>query len=82
MQNEALQDFFATIRTMTVEFLQEIFSELIAIQLTLPVLNSTDLGILHELHIELHKLQADGCDGTPAPYPSHPGENIGDSAFQ
>src|SRR5262245_1174009 len=63
-------------------FLQQIFSDLVARQFALLVLDATDLRILQELGIEFDQFKRERVDRTPAAYPRHPGERVADTRLQ
>src|SRR5262249_50277743 len=61
---------------------QQIFSPLIACQLTLLVVHAPDLCMLEELGIEAHQFKVGRRDGTDPTEARHPGGDIVEAALQ
>ena len=72
----------ATIGAAPPPLLEQILLDLVPCQSPLLILHPTELGVLHELSIELDEFQADSADGTPTSQPLHPGEHIGETTLQ
>jgi len=65
-----------------VPLLQEVLPHLVARQRSLLVLHTTNLGVLHLLHVEPHQLLAQGRDGHPRDQPPDPGQDVADARLK
>jgi hypothetical protein len=52
----------ATVGTAMLPLLEEVLANFITLKRSLLVFDPTDIRVLHYLGVELHELQADGCD--------------------
>jgi hypothetical protein len=63
-------------------FLEQVFSDLVACEFSLLILNSRGLGVLHQLSVEANQLLAERSGGAEPPHAIDPGQHILDAARQ
>lgn len=64
------------------EFLEQVFPNLVALQFALLVFDTRDFRVHHQLHVELDALDADFLDGRPALQAPDPGQRGIDPVLQ